>query len=703
MERVAVGMHGEAADGASSAPSASADGRYIAFTSDAGNLVPDDDNDVTDVFVRDMLAGTTELVSTTGAASGNFRSEGPHISADGRRVAFSSFATDLTAASVGAGGEVFLRDRATGTTRQVSDGANGKEYRTLALGADGRFVAYWDAAVNYVVFIFEAETDRTQQITGGSSSFRTPHPVHDLSLSRSSARAVYASAGGVYVRDLEGGTTTEVVPALEADRQNLGTRHASISADGRLVAFASAAGDLVDGDRNGLSDVFVRDLDDGVATRVSVSSSGGDADGRSSAPVLSGDGRSLVFASEASDLTSDGGSDGPALFLHDLATSTSRRIAAGEPEGYLGLPLGLAIAADGDVAAVLLHAASGPPELAVHDAETHGTETVTVALPGDDADGSSSRAVVSGDGRFVAFASDASDLVAGDRNGMSDVFVRDLATGTVRRVSVDGAGADADAPSSQPAISADGRYVAFSSWASDLVEGDANERRTSSYTTLTRGERRASRSTWLAGMPTNRAPTPRSTTGVITSPSPRRRTISPPATPTARTTSSSPTCLRGACCARRWTRVDGRRTAPATSRPSRAMAARWPSPPTPRISPPATETRRPTCCCATCEAPPPPSSRSRLPEPRATVRAVSPRRAPTAAPSPSCPVPPISLPERRVEVGRCTSATSPAPRPPSPPGKRSVGSRSGTAARPRSVPTAAVLRCWHGPSTPRGQ
>jgi Tol biopolymer transport system component len=334
-------------------------------------------------------AHPAELVSVnaTGTAAGNAASSDFSLSADGRFVAFVSFATDLVPGGT-SGGNVFVRDLLLGTTVLASTGDDPRY--TLAgtprISADGHYVAY----------------------------------------ARSTCVDFFCSLpSNVYVRDLQAGTTTLVSVGL--DGQPAGGYAPVISADGRHVAFQSAGGNLVPHDSNGLTDVFVRDLDAGVTYLASANAAGGDSgNGASGNPSLSADGRFVAFESDASDLVAGDGNGARDVFYRDLQAGITRLVsanAAGTGSGNGG---------------------SGSPSLAA-------------------------------DGSRVAFASSASDLVPVDTNGDYDVFVRDLPSGPTRLVSINTAGTDSgNSDSGRPYLTPNGRFVAFESSSKDLVDNNSN-------------------------------------------------------------------------------------------------------------------------------------------------------------------------------------------------------------------------------------
>ena len=249
--RVSLGPGGAQGDSSSSKSALSADGRFVAFTSNARNLVPGDTNDTQDVFVRNRQTGMTRRVSLgPGGGQGNGSSGGSALSADGRFVAFQSDASNLVPGDTNGAADVFVRDRQTGTTRRVSLGPGGAQAggdnccSPVALSADGRFIAFESKAANLV--------------------------PGDTNL-----------AADVFVRDRQTGMTRRVSPGPGGGQGDGSSAQPALSADGRFVAFYSEAANLVPGDTNGAADVFVRDRQIGTTRRVSLGPGGAQGDGGS--------------------------------------------------------------------------------------------------------------------------------------------------------------------------------------------------------------------------------------------------------------------------------------------------------------------------------------------------------------------------------------------------------------------------------------
>jgi Tol biopolymer transport system component len=377
-----------------------------------------------------LASGCTFITRASVDSAGgdpNDNSSEVSVSGDGRYVAFASDATDLVPGDGNAARDVFRRDLRVGTTMRVSadlDGGdpNSTSFRS-SISADGRLVAFTSSATDLVI--------------GDGTGF----PSTD-----------------VFVRDVDAGTTTRASVDTAGDDPDNSSFDPAISADGRFVTFTSDASDLVPGDGNSARDVFVRDIQGGTTTRVSVDTAGGDSNNDSfTEPSISADGQQVAFASLATDLVA-GGETG--VFVRDLSAGITTLVSADSccPS----------ISGNGG------HVAFGFGDLFVQNLRTGRTTRVSVDTEGGDPDGPSFSPSISADGRYVAFESFAGDLVLNDENDAPDVFVRDLQTNTTTRSSVDFLGREVVGISTEPAISADGRYVAFASSATTLVGNDGN-------------------------------------------------------------------------------------------------------------------------------------------------------------------------------------------------------------------------------------
>jgi Tol biopolymer transport system component len=278
------------------------------------------------------------------------------------------------------------------------------------------------------------------------------------------------------------GNTTRVSVASDGTQANGGSFTPSISADGRYVAFASIAVNLVSGDTNGVQDIFVHDRQTGQTTRVSVASGGAQANGPSFDPSISADGRYVAFASLATNLVSGDTNDHRDIFVHDRQTGQTTRVSVASGGAQANGPsFDPSISADGRFvafASLASNLVSGDTnntgDIFVHDRQTGATTRVSIGPGGTQANRGSLAPSISADGRYVAFHSDATNLVSGVTNGTTHIFVHDRQTGATTRVSVASDGTEGNSVSIKPSISADGRYVAFQSIATNLVSGDTN-------------------------------------------------------------------------------------------------------------------------------------------------------------------------------------------------------------------------------------
>ena len=402
---------------------------------------------------------TLESVSTRGA-QGNLPSYAAAISADGRHVVFNSDATNLVPRDTNQRTDAFVRDRRTGVTTRISIATSGAQARATSDPFGGSHATAISAAGRYVVFRSDA-----------------PNLVrHDTN-----------HAQDIFVRDLIAHTTRRVSISTAGVQANGRSDEPTISADGRYVAFSSTATNLARGDTNGASDIFVHDRATGATRRVSVSSHGRrQANAECTAPQLTRHGRYVVFSSPASTLVpgdTNGLSD---IFVRDRATGVTRRVSvansgaqASESSTHTGSNAP-AVSAGGryvvfhsDAANLVSRDTNGAFDIFVRDRVLHTTRRVSVGATGQQADAESlGPAVISGNGRYVAFASLADNLVAGDANGITDVFIRDLSLRTTFIGSLASDGAPGNDGSAPAALSADGRFLAFSSWAGNLVSND---------------------------------------------------------------------------------------------------------------------------------------------------------------------------------------------------------------------------------------
>jgi WD40 repeat protein len=286
----------------------------------------------------------------------------------------------------------------------------------------------------------------------------------------------------VFVHDRQTGTTARVNLGPQGQQANGNTTQSSISGDGRYVAFDSTASNLVPGDTNRASDVFVRDRQTGTTTRVSLRSDGIQANLAGEGPSISGDGRYVAFYSKASNLVRGDTNDKFDAFVHDRQTGKTRRVSVrSNGKQANGQTWSAEISENGRYVAFYSNASNlvrgdtnDKFDAFVHDRQTGKTRRVSVSTQEDQANRAAYFPSISGNGRYVAFFSGASNLVRGDTRRGFDVFLRDRTTGTTRLLSVNSNGTKGNRISGWPAISANGKYVVFQSNASNLVPHDTN-------------------------------------------------------------------------------------------------------------------------------------------------------------------------------------------------------------------------------------
>jgi len=443
-------------DGRSSNPALSADGNLVAFSSAASDLVSGDNNGMMDIFVRDRVSRTTELISVnTSGSSGNGDSFNPVISADGRYVAFQSRASNLAAGDNNNAFDVFVRDRTLGQTILVSatsagNAAAGNSY-SPQLTADGRKVVFASTAGNLV----NNDTNNTAD---------------------------------AFLRDLDAGTNALLSVNTNGWSGNSITAPPVITPDGRYVAFLSAASDLAAGDTNNHNDVYRRNLMSGTTELASRNPNGKAGNFISFHPVISTNGQRVAFASQATDLTTDTDTNiSTDVFIFDFGTNATllvSRVPGSSRTGNKGsatpffssdgnhllfVSIGTDLAANdnnGKQDVFLWRGANDTLELISVDSAGSG--------PGNDFAGISA-AGMSDDLRFVAFYSTSTNLALGDTNSVSDIFLRDRQLGqTILMSRPAGHPFSGNGDNFAPFISANGAAIVYSSDASNLVANDNN-------------------------------------------------------------------------------------------------------------------------------------------------------------------------------------------------------------------------------------
>ncbi|MEK7817442.1 MAG: hypothetical protein AAB281_04225, partial [Actinomycetota bacterium] len=389
--RASTSTSGAQSNDESYTPAISGDGRYVAFQSYASSLVDGDGNSKADIFVKDTWTGATSLGSSDAAGDeGNGHSNYPAISGDGRYVAFQSYASNLVIGDGNSKLDIFVKDTQTGTTTRVSTSSAGAEgngnSNEPSISADGSYVAFQSSSSNLVNGDTTGHTD-------------------------------------IFVKNTKNGSTTRVSTDSAGNAAGAGSSGASISADGLYVAFDSTANNLVSGDNNNYSDIFIKYRPTGGISRVSIATTGAQASDHSINASISSNGDFVAFESSANDMV------------------------------------------PGDL--------NGARDIFVRNRQIGHTTRVSTDAAGNEGNQMSLEPTISDDGRYVAFQSGASNLVGGDTGGNEDIFVKDRTSGATYRLS-SGPGGEGNDHSSTPAISPLGGYVAFESYATNLIGNDSN-------------------------------------------------------------------------------------------------------------------------------------------------------------------------------------------------------------------------------------
>ena len=394
---------------------------------------------------------TRETVSSAGV-QGSSGVNRPRLSADGRYATFTSPSPNLVAGDTNGIADVFVHDRQTGQTTRVSVSSAGVQANNLCglsdISADGRFVVFEGFASNLVagdtngtqdIFCHDRQTAQTTLVSLGAAGQQALAACSQCSVSADGRFVAFQTADNalvpgntcvgtdVFLRDRQSGTTTWVSVSTTTGQTFTSRQNARISDDGWTVVFDSAATDLVMNDLNGASDIFAWSRLTGAIELVSVTSGGAQGNGSSLEAALSADGRFIVFTSGA---TNFGSGTGP-----------------GNGNNY---------------------------DVFVRDRLTGQTNCVNINSSGVAATGFAQGGSISDDGRLVAFWSDATNLVTGDTNGVYDCFLHDRQNATTIRVSLSPSGLQARGQCTEPMVAPGGRFIAFTSPATNLVLPDGN-------------------------------------------------------------------------------------------------------------------------------------------------------------------------------------------------------------------------------------
>ena len=400
-ERISVANDGSEGQGSAAFPHTNQDGRYVTFSSSASNLVTGDTNNISDVFLRDTLLGTTQRINIAyDGSQANYTLEGSFslpwssISADGRYIAFDSSSTNLVKDDTNNVRDIFLRDTLLNTTTRISvasDGSEGNGYSFYPIiSGNGRYVLFSSRATNLV--------------TGDTND-----------------------ALDIFVHDIQTGVTERVSVASDGSQANADSyfydAERAISYDGRYAVFTSDATNLVTSDTNAQTDVFWHDRATGKTEVVSVAADGTQANNFTFYPSVSDDGCRIAFESYASNLVNNDTNNSDDAFMHDRCLNTTERISVDGLDQQTEGAFEPEISPDGR------YVAFGPistywfgTAIAVRDTLNHETVRISNAPDGKPASDGSGHASFSGDGKFIVFNSSASNLVAMDTNAATDSF-----------------------------------------------------------------------------------------------------------------------------------------------------------------------------------------------------------------------------------------------------------------------------------------
>jgi hypothetical protein len=530
----AAGAPNTSANESSFVPCISGDGRYVVYWTFASNVVPNQNDaglSTPDVFVWDRTTNENKLVSHIPGApttAGDSNSYDPTISYDGRFVSFTSAASNLVnGESQGGFSAIFLWDRDSDSITLVSHRAgddlttSGGSTFNSVLSSDGAFVAFMSnspdlvagqtqSASRFQIFLWNRATHQTVLVSHNSGSPTTAgnqgsfYPVLNAD---GSYIAFYGLASDLIANEVDQNQTQDVylyeratgaitlvshIAGSTTTADAAASLYPEISADGRYVVYQSSGSNLAANDLNNAQDIFVWDRTTNTNALVSRSGSplvSDSANGKSFGGQISADGNTITFTSEATDLVANQSSTGNGdVFYLDRSTSSIHLVShvpasssnGGDLQSVLPLPSddGQFVAFSTQATNLVPNDSDGSADVMVFDRADDAVECGSLRpanLASLSANGDSGSHRASADGRYVVFVSDATNLVPNqsDANGENDIFLRDRQTGTTILVTraAGSSNQTGDAVSDSPQISADGRYVTYASLATNLVNG----------------------------------------------------------------------------------------------------------------------------------------------------------------------------------------------------------------------------------------
>ena len=395
----------------------------------------------------------------------------------------------------------------SGAEANADSGSSSNYQPATAISADGRFTAFTSAADNLVandsnghddIFVHDRQTGLTELVSVSSSEAQADYHSSHPAISADGRYITFASYAAnlvandnnsrldIFVRDRQAGLTERVSVANNGAESNGDSGHweytSSISADGRYIAFKSISSNLVANDFNGEEDIFVRDRQSHTTLLVSVDDYGLQGNCRSGNAAISAGGRFVAFESCADNLVLNDGNQKFDIFIHDLQTATTELVSlassgvqANDDSYRPDLTSdGRFIVFESTASNLAAGDGNGVVDVFLHDRQAGNTELISKSTGGVQANSYAFDPSISDDARYIAYESAATNLVANDTNGSDDIFLRDRLSSATSRLSVSSSGVQGNDYSMDPSISSDGRCVAFQSDASNLVASDNN-------------------------------------------------------------------------------------------------------------------------------------------------------------------------------------------------------------------------------------